>query len=181
MIRVLTTLLFSTFLFCACATIVGEKTQLISIGTNPQEAKVSITDEKGNEVFKGKTPTTVILEKADGTYFGGKDYALKVERDGYEPHIVTIRSEPNGWYIAGNLVFGGLIGWLIVDPLTGAMWTLSPSTIQINLETRSEKTSNSNVQELRVALLGEVPENLRGHLKTVRFTPPDKVQEKLLQ
>lgn len=31
----------------------------------------------------------------------------------------------NGWYI-GNLLFGGIIGLLIVDPATGAMWTLIP-------------------------------------------------------
>ncbi len=29
----------------------------------------------------------------------------------------------DGWYI-GNIIFGGLIGFLIVDPLTGAMWKL---------------------------------------------------------
>ncbi|MDY5520178.1 hypothetical protein, partial [Campylobacter lanienae] len=27
---------------------------------------------------------------------------------------------------AGNFIFGGLLGWLIVDPATGAMWNLKP-------------------------------------------------------
>lgn len=30
------------------------------------------------------------------------------------------------WFgIAGNFLFGGFIGWLIVDPATGGMWALS--------------------------------------------------------
>lgn len=29
----------------------------------------------------------------------------------------------DGWYM-GNLLFGGFIGFLIVDPATGAMWKL---------------------------------------------------------
>jgi hypothetical protein len=29
----------------------------------------------------------------------------------------------DGWYI-GNILFGGVIGFLIVDPATGAMWKL---------------------------------------------------------
>ena len=35
----------------------------------------------------------------------------------------------SGWYF-GNLVFGGLIGMLIVDPLTGAMYNLEPKKIE---------------------------------------------------
>lgn len=35
----------------------------------------------------------------------------------------------SGWYL-GNVVFGGLIGLLIVDPLTGAMYNLTPDKIE---------------------------------------------------
>ena len=38
----------------------------------------------------------------------------------------NIKPTPNGWYLAGNFIFGGLLGWLIVDPATGAMWNLKP-------------------------------------------------------
>lgn len=37
----------------------------------------------------------------------------------------------DGWYV-GNIIFGGLIGLLLVDPITGAMWKL-PDTAQGNL------------------------------------------------
>ena len=38
----------------------------------------------------------------------------------------------DGWYI-GNILFGGLIGMLIVDPATGAMYNL-PDRVDINLD-----------------------------------------------
>lgn len=40
---------------------------------------------------------------------------------------VTLTTGPSGWYV-GNVVFGGLIGLLIVDPATGAMWGISRPT-----------------------------------------------------
>jgi len=38
-----------------------------------------------------------------------------------------------GWYIAGNILVGGLIGWFIVDPITGAMWNLEPENVEMAL------------------------------------------------
>ena len=32
----------------------------------------------------------------------------------------------DGWYI-GHILFGGLIGFLIIDPATGSMWKLNES------------------------------------------------------
>ena len=50
-----------------CATIVGDKTQLVSVASTPDEAVIDIKDEKGIAVFKGKTPATGTLDKSDGT------------------------------------------------------------------------------------------------------------------
>ncbi len=116
-----------------CATIVGDKNQLIPIKSSPSEAEIVITDEKDSEIFKGKTPTNVTLEKSDGSYYGGKTYTVLIAKEGYESQTITINSKVTGWYIMGNLGFGGLIGWFIVDPLTGAMYKLSPENISANL------------------------------------------------
>lgn len=93
-----------------CATIVGEPTQLVPIRSTPSEAAVVITDERGTEVFRGTTPTSVTLQKSDGSYWGGKSYTVAISKSGHEPRNIRVESRPNGWYIAGNLVFGGLIG-----------------------------------------------------------------------
>ncbi|HXH73223.1 MAG TPA: hypothetical protein VNI58_10450, partial [Mariprofundaceae bacterium] len=105
-----------------CATIVGDSAQVVSINSKPDMAEVTITDERGANVHHGQTPVSVTLEKSDGSYFGGKTYNVHIEKAGYKPVTFALKASPNGWYIGGNLIFGGLIGWLIVDPFSGKMY-----------------------------------------------------------
>ena len=162
-ISILTLTLLFTFL-AGCATIVGQPTQTLPISSTPDRASVVITDEKGHEVFKGVTPTTVTLEKSDGSYWGGKSFKVVISKEGYEVIEIPIKTSPNGWYLAGNLLFGGLIGWFIVDPLNGDMYTLS--TKEVNAELLSIKPQNSlkNHDEVSIILLDNVPDNLRPKL-----------------
>ena len=119
-----------------CATIVGDETHPMPINSQPSDASVVITDEKGTEVFRGTTPATVTLQKSDGTYWGGKTHTVQLMKDGYQPQTISVTPRPNGWYIAGNLVFGGLIGWFLVDPWNGQMYKLSPPNIEATLPAR---------------------------------------------
>ncbi len=124
-----------------------------------------VTDEKNNVVFKGKTPTTVTLEKSDGSYWGGKDYVVEITKDGYEDQSISIQSHPNGWYLAGNFVFGGLIGWFIVDPLGGAMYTLSPEQVSASMGEKTAHNNRATDGSISIVLLQDVPESLRKEMK----------------
>lgn len=115
-------------LLSGCATIVGKPDQMVSISTEPDDAEVVITNKKGRVVHKAQSPTNVILDKANG-YFSGETYSVDICKEGYDAQKVVIDSQPNGWYILGNLGFGGLIGWLVVDPATGSMYKLTPEEI----------------------------------------------------
>lgn len=157
-------MLFASLL-TGCATIVGDKTQLIPIASTPSDASISITDEKGAEVFKGLTPTTVSLQKSDGTYWGKKNFTVEISKEGYETQTIPITASANGWYIGGNIIFGGLIGWFIVDPLNGAMYTLSPEEISTTL---GEKVAiNDGVTEgtISIVMIQDVPLSLRDKMK----------------
>lgn len=122
-----------------------------------------ITDETSKKIFSGTTPTTVTLKKADGTYFGGKTYTVNISKDGFDPRILTVNSTPNGWYVAGNLLFGGLIGWLVVDPITGAMYNLSPSEIDASLNESVAKAEDGG-KLLNIVLLEDLPSYLHSEL-----------------
>lgn len=148
----------------ACATIVGETTQLIPLNSAPDGAEIEISDETGMAVYKGRTPATVTLQKSDGSYFGGKTYSIKFTKEGFNAQVATIKAEPNAWYLAGNLLFGGLIGWFIVDPLTGAMYTLTPKQVSSAL---GEKTASAAPGAITVMLVKEVPPVLRDQMRRV--------------
>jgi hypothetical protein len=121
-------------------------------------------DEKGETVFSGTTPTTVTLRTKAG-YFKGKNYTVTFQKEGYAKHEAEIRRGVSGWYIWGNLVFGGVIGWLIVDPATGAMWTLQKE-VSVNLAPLSASAAESG--GLQIVELDDLPPPLRLQLVRVR-------------
>jgi hypothetical protein len=117
----------------SCATIVGKPDHVMPIRSVPSDADILILDEGGKEMFKGRTPTTVTLPKSTGKYWGKKKYDVSLKKDGYQDRSFALTASPNGWYIGGNIVFGGLIGWFLVDPNNGKMYTMTPEVIEADL------------------------------------------------
>jgi hypothetical protein len=151
-----------------CATIVGHPTQEIPVASTPSEATITIVDEAGAEVFKGTTPTTVTLAKSTGHYWGKKSYTVTIAKDGFKSQSVPITASPNGWYLGGNLVFGGLIGYFAVDPFNGNMYTLSPEAVSATLGGQQAAHNNTATDgRIVVVLLQDVPTAVRDQLTRV--------------
>jgi len=153
-------ILLSSILLSGCATIVGNTTQLVPISSMPSDANIVIIDETGSEIFNGTTPTTVTLPKSDGSYWGKKDFSVEISKDGYKTQTIPVKAHANGWYIAGNFFFGGLIGWFIVDPLNGAMYTLSPQNVSSDLSEELAHNNTGNEENISIVLLQDVPAHL---------------------
>jgi hypothetical protein len=124
-------LLIVPFLFTGCASIIDGGSKSVQLHSNPEGAKVTISNRNGKEVSVQTTPTIVTLERSRG-YFSGEDYKLVFEEAGYYPYETHVKSSLDGWYF-GNVLFGGLIGCLLVDPATGDMFTLAPREVNCNL------------------------------------------------
>ena len=150
-----------------CATIMGTPTQTVPISSTPSEAKVVISDEGGTEVFAGQTPTSVTLNKSTGRYWGGKSFTVTISKPGFKTQVIPITSAPNGWYLAGNFVFGGLIGWFAVDPMSGNMYTLSPEAVAASMATESAHNNGAKNGSIAIMLLQDVPQHLRSQLVRV--------------
>ena len=116
---------------CSCASIVTSGDRKIQVTSNPSAATVTVYDRKNVVVTSSVTPTTVKVKKGAG-YFKAAEYRLVVEKTGYQPLEFEIRHDINGWYW-GNFALGGLLGFLVVDPLTGGMWELKPDKIDAQL------------------------------------------------
>ena len=147
-----------------CASIVSKSNYPVTISSFPEGASITIKDKYGQQIYKGKTPTTVTLKSGAG-FFSGASYVVTFEKPGFESQTVYIEKQMDGWYI-GNILFGGLIGLLIVDPATGAMWKL-PDSISATLV---EKTSSLIIdgQELKIAFIDDVPIHLRSQMVRVK-------------
>jgi len=115
-----------------CASIVSGGPEVVTINSTPAEAKMTICNERtGQCITVGQTPYAATLERSQG-YFSPAKYTITCEKEGYETCTKSFKAGMNGWY-AGNILFGGLIGILIVDPLTGAMWDIKEHEIVMNL------------------------------------------------
>ena len=123
-------ILASAIFLSGCASIVSKSKWPVSFKSDPSGAEVTILDENGKKIHRGTTPATIILSSGSG-YFSPENYLVDIKLNGYQQDKGVIKANMNGWYF-GNIVFGGLIGLLIVDPMTGAMWKL-PSEYTVNL------------------------------------------------
>ena len=144
-----------------CATIVSKSSQTLTITSVPDAATVRITNAAGMQVHGGSTPMTVTLKKGRG-YFKAESYTVSLAKDGYTPREITVKGQVNGWYF-GNIIFGGLIGMLAVDPATGAMYTLQPKQVAGTLDAlKVERREGERL--LVVTLVQELPTEVKDQL-----------------
>jgi hypothetical protein len=142
-----------------CASIVSKTSWPVSFQSNPSAATVSIVNKKGVEVFKGKTPTAVRLKSGAG-FFSKESYVVTISKDGYETKKTSLECKLNGWYF-GNILLGGIIGMLIVDPATGAMYKLDQEDVYLTLKAES---SQAQVRSLHILNLKDIPADLQQRL-----------------
>lgn len=154
-------MMVSIFLFSSCASILSKSTYPLSINSNPSNAKISITDKKGKEIYLGNTPATVKL-KAGAGFFSKAEYQVKFSSPGYDEKIVPITFKLDGWYF-GNLFLGGFLGMLIIDPATGAMWKIETEFLN---ETLTGTTASID-PKMKIMNINEIPEKWKNHLVRV--------------
>jgi hypothetical protein len=140
-----------------CASIVSKSEYPVSISSQPQGADITIVNRSKEAVYSGKTPTTVTLTAKAG-FFKGENYTVTFKKEGYALHTAQIERGVDGWYIAGNILIGGLIGWFIVDPATGAMWTLKNLHVDLSSQTSSIQ------KQIHIVTIDEVPDYLRSKM-----------------
>lgn len=149
--------------YTGCATIVGGgSSQAVTLKSEPSGAMLKIYDKNGACVHSGIAPMTVTLKRGAG-YFKGQDYRVSAEKEGYATGESFISRSMNGWYV-GNILFGGLIGLLIVDPATGSMYKLDKEvTVKLKPNEISEISSPDITP--KVISLNDIPYSWRPYLK----------------
>lgn len=155
-------LLAGSFLLSGCASIVSKSSYPLSINTNPSGAQILITNKKGQDVYKGQSPATVVLKSSNG-FFSGARYQVTLSYPGYEDQVIPVTSKLDNWYW-GNILFGGLIGMLIVDPATGAMYKLENTVINTTLDKQNTTAEADPKHELNIIHIDDLPENMKEHL-----------------
>jgi uncharacterized protein YceK len=137
----------SVAILSGCSSIVSKSDYPVSINSAPDGANFTITNKDGQKVQNGVTPSTVSLKASRG-YFKGETYSVVLNKDGFTSATYQISSSVDGWYF-GNILLGGLIGMLIVDPATGAMYSL-PDRVDVSL---AETVTSVQGESLTIATI----------------------------
>jgi hypothetical protein len=160
-------LLAGASLLGSCASIVSHSSWPVTLSSAPVGATVSVIDRGGKEVFSGVTPAAVQLKSSAG-FFQRAKYTINFTKPGYAGKTIPLEADVNGWYF-GNLLFGGAIGMLIVDPATGAMYRISQRDVQAALtETTAFDLNPTAPNGLRIVSLDELPTTARALMVRVQ-------------
>jgi hypothetical protein len=148
-----------SLLMTGCASIVSDSKYPVSVTSTPANASFEVRNRAGVVIHSGTTPGSVTLSSGAG-YFKGEEYTITFRKEGYADQQTTLRTSLDGWYW-GNIIFGGLIGMLAVDPATGAMYKLPESSAT----TLAPVTADTNTGDsLTLITLDQVPEHMRDQL-----------------
>ncbi len=127
-------LIIAGVLSAGCATVISGTTQKIKINTKPEGAKVTIEETCDKKV------SMVVTTPAEVTLKRRYSYHIKVDKKGYYPVVRGIGRKANkAVYIDLALLpahWAGTLAGMIsagVDHFSGAIWTLYPSEINIEL------------------------------------------------
>lgn len=151
-------------LLSGCASIVSHSRWPIAVSSSPVGASVTITNRRGTPVYTGTTPAAVVL-KSGSSFFRREIYKIDFTMPGYAPKSTSLEADLNGWYF-GNLVFGGAIGMLIVDPATGSMYRIAQEALQPVTLTKLEafNLTQPALQGLQIVSIDQVPAALRSQM-----------------
>ncbi len=137
----------------SCATIFTATKYQVAFNTTPEGAGITIENREGKVIFEGVTPTNVKLKSSAG-YMKKEEYKITFTKEGYAQKVVNISAELDGWYI-GNIMLGGIIGMLIVDPASGAMYKIAKEDRVIN-----ETLQPTSEHALQVYDINNLPDNI---------------------
>jgi hypothetical protein len=129
-----------------CASILSKSRYQVAVESSPSSANFVVKDPQGKVVAQGITPTTVTLP-AKRSFFRRGQYRVEFDKAGYDSESVSLEGSLDAWYF-GNVLLGGALGMLIVDPITGAMWEL-PDHVSTALSANS--TAPGEVQQASYA------------------------------
>ncbi len=82
-------------LLTGCASIVSKNKWPFSVDTDPEGAKVVITNKAGREVFRGRTPAAMRLKSGAG-FFSKESYAVSLSLNGYDIKRINVQWKLNG-------------------------------------------------------------------------------------
>jgi hypothetical protein len=146
-------------LLTGCSSIICGPRQSLSISSKPAGAEVLVYNPQGDIVFQDTTPCVASLTRSTPEE-NRANYIVLIRKEGFAPVQIPLTSRLNKAYLA-NVLFGGV--GLIVDPLTGSMWTLRAEGLDAELVDQSA-ASFHDTHDFTILLKEQPAQDLVAHV-----------------
>ena len=125
-ISLIVTILVVMIIFCCgCGSIIHGNTEQVTFTSEPTHASVTVNGQKL------ETPAVVLLKR------NGKNKA-HFHQEGYDDKEIAVHCGVSGWFLLGNLGFGGIPGW-IIDGINGSAGDLEDNVHADLMKSEIEK------------------------------------------
>jgi len=140
-------------LFFGCATIINGGKQSVTVnvlGNSGADVFISELAEDSETILTtGKSGLSFEFKTGKG-YFKKAKYKVKAKQDGKKVERILEPKMNLLYYLGANLLVAGpltgMVGYLIVDPLTGAMWNFDlEEKNQLNLDFEKDSVVDSDL------------------------------------
>jgi hypothetical protein len=112
-----------------CASLLGQSSWPVYVDSVNSDCDFVVRNQYGLEVNTATTPKLLRLASGIG-FFEKADYTLTFIRSDLSEFEIKLPAKINPWYYA-NIPMVNLIGLGLVDPATGAMWSL-PNRVRVD-------------------------------------------------
>jgi hypothetical protein len=107
-----------SFALTGCASIINGRSQSVDFESAPSGADLTVGG------LKATTPAKLTLTRKE-------TYTATFTKADFPARTVTLEPRAS-WWLLGNVLFGGLIGF-IIDAATGSGFTLEPSDVHMDM------------------------------------------------
>ncbi len=118
----------STLMLTGCASVFSVSEYPVRLDSVPSDMEIVVTDRSGNIEYRGQTPAIVDLD-ARGGYFVRETFTVELYDAGKVVGRTQIKGGIDLWYFVNFISrpWTTLVGFFVIDPITGAMWSLDKS------------------------------------------------------
>lgn len=140
-----------------CATLFSSSVYPVMVNSNPQNTRFEVFDRFQNRIISGTTPEVIMLPSSYLPFIRQR-YTVLVNDPDYESTQLHVSFHIDGWYFV-NLFIPPIapIAMLIIDPLSGCMFTVDYHSRYVNFNLRRINFSSEVTPENQMISKDDTP------------------------
>lgn len=135
-------------------------------------AKVTVVKRGEKPVFDGAPPTQIVLGAKARHGWKVTGCTIKISMHGYYSEKLALKKTADGWHVDAYVGLGKVIGWFVLNPANGGIYTLSPD--QLRIASSENGQYQPDINRISVVTIDSVPKSLKSKTTLVGYLSPKK-------